>query len=232
MAFPTTANRNLRCKWTGIFSAVSLLLVFLFYLTHASLPNRTLDTISWLPTRHPCSIRITKAAIALHVFKSAQSRPLHRTKRCFWLPNARPAHANRPRLRQSPPMASPNHHQRTSLEARREQGGMDNVLRLLPPPFQPLIPLHTFVPPHVLSYHDAFKALTIIGTKTNSIDMDTSVFFIRVNTLSLRFLTLAMSAVYDVSNREWGSDIVGTAMREVLKRQEWRQNGVWVPREW
>jgi hypothetical protein len=37
MAFPTTANRNLRCKWTGIFSAVSLLLVFLFYLTHARL---------------------------------------------------------------------------------------------------------------------------------------------------------------------------------------------------
>jgi hypothetical protein len=96
----------------------------------------------------------------------------------------------------------------------------------------PLIPLHTFVPPHVLLYHDAFKALTIIGTKTNSIDMDTSVFFIRVSTLALRFLTLAMGAVYDAPDREWGSDIVGAAMREVLKRQEWRQNGVWVPREW
>jgi hypothetical protein len=109
---------------------------------------------------------------------------------------------------------------------------MDNVLRLLPPPFQPLTPLHTFVQPHVLSYHDALKALTIIGTKTNSIDMDTSVFFIRVSTLALRFLTLAMGAVYDAPDREWGSDIVGAAMREVLKRQEWRQNSVWVPREW
>jgi hypothetical protein len=96
----------------------------------------------------------------------------------------------------------------------------------------PRIPLHTFVPPHTLSYHDAFKSLTIIATKSNSIDISTHIFFIRVSTLSIRFLTLVMSAVYDAPERDWGSDIVGKAMQKVLEREEWREKGVWVPREW
>jgi hypothetical protein len=96
----------------------------------------------------------------------------------------------------------------------------------------PRIPLHTFVPPHTLSYHDAFKSLTIIAAKLNSNDVSTYLFFIRVSTLSIRFLTLALSAVYDASERDWGSDIVGKAMQEVLEREEWREKVVWVPREW
>jgi hypothetical protein len=96
----------------------------------------------------------------------------------------------------------------------------------------PRIPLHTFVPPHPLSSTDALKSLTIIAAKSNSIDISTHIFFIRVSTLSIRFLTLVMAAVYDAPERDWGSDIEGKAMQEVLQREEWREKGVWVPREW
>jgi hypothetical protein len=96
----------------------------------------------------------------------------------------------------------------------------------------PEIPLHIFVPaPHLL-YSDAFKALTIIGSKRNSVDMNTATFFVRVSTLSIRFLTLAMSAVYEQPERDWGADIVGSVMRDVLEREEWRDKVVWMPREW
>jgi hypothetical protein len=62
--------------------------------------------------------------------------------------------------------------------------------------------------------------------------MSTSNFFIRVSTLSIKFLTLAMSSVYEARDADWGADIAGTAMQRVLERDEWRGRGVWVPREW
>jgi hypothetical protein len=94
------------------------------------------------------------------------------------------------------------------------------------------MPLHFFLPPPHLGYTDAFKSLTIIASKVNSIDMFTSNFFIRVGTLSLRLLMQAMSSVYEDSDRDWGSDIAGAAMQGMLEREEWRDKVVWVPREW
>jgi hypothetical protein len=68
--------------------------------------------------------------------------------------------------------------------------------------------------------------------KENSIDMSTCTFFIRVSTFSIKFLTLAMSSVYEARDGDWGSDITGAAMQGVLEREEWTGRGVWVPREW
>ncbi|KAH7406961.1 hypothetical protein DE146DRAFT_778560 [Phaeosphaeria sp. MPI-PUGE-AT-0046c] len=93
----------------------------------------------------------------------------------------------------------------------------------------PSLPLTHFLPP---SSFPSFSTLTFLGTKSNGFDVDTSFFYMRVSSLSLRILTLAMAAVYLEPQREWGSDVAGAALREVLEREEYRDKVAWLPAQW
>jgi hypothetical protein len=232
MTLSTTIIRSPRRIWAGILTAITIVLVLLVYLTYSGPPDRTLQTIAWMPTRPPSSIRIAKATISF-TSSSQRSLALHAAHNDVF---GYPIHVLRTPIVRGfansllwlqqiivDELVS------KTVEHRAEWIMFFDSTTLLA---NPLVPLYTFVPPHELSYHDAFKGLTLIATKSNSVDADSSVFLIRVSTLSLRFLTLVMSAVYEEPNREWGPDIGGAAMREVLERQGWRQNVLWVPREW
>jgi hypothetical protein len=94
----------------------------------------------------------------------------------------------------------------------------------------PAVPLHIFLPP--MQDTETFKALSVIATKTDGVDMDTDVFLIRVHPLSVRIVALAVAAVYLSLEREWGDDLVGAALRHVLEKEWYRDNVVWLPREW
>lgn len=96
-------------------------------------------------------------------------------------------------------------------------------------PSDPSLPLSHFLPP---SSFPSLSTLTFIGTKSNELYIDTSLFYIRVSSLSLRILTLAMATVYLDPQREWGEDVAGTALRAVVEREEYRDKVVWVPWGW
>jgi hypothetical protein len=232
MAFSTTFDRSPRHKWAGVCTVTTFALIFLLYLTYTTPPERTLNTIPWMPTRPPSSIRIAKATVA-YTPTSLRSLTLHTAHNDVF---GYPMHVLRTPIVRG--FANPllwlqqiivgELVSRTAEQRTEWIMFFDSTIVLT----NARIPLHMFVPPHELSYLDAFKGLTIIATKHNSVDMDTSVFFIRVSSLSLRFFTVAMNAVYDAPKREWGGNVMGAAMQEVLEREEWREHVVWVAREW
>lgn len=96
-------------------------------------------------------------------------------------------------------------------------------------PSNPSVPLTHFLPP--TSFPSA-STLTFIGTKSPSNEIDTSLFYIRVSSLSLRILTLAMAAVYLDPQQDWGDKITGAALRDVFEREGYRDKVLWVPGQW
>lgn len=98
------------------------------------------------------------------------------------------------------------------------------------------IPLHTYLPP--ISDYSTFTQLSIIAiadpaTNGNTTPLlDSSLFWIRVSPTSLNILTLALSAVLLDPNRSWGSDVAGTALSDVLRREEYSEKVLWQSAEW
>jgi hypothetical protein len=94
----------------------------------------------------------------------------------------------------------------------------------------PSVPLHTFFPhPSGLQTH---KAFSLIASKPDGKTIDSTIFFIRVSTLSLRILTLAMAAVYNEPNRDWGADVTAGALQHILEREEHRERVVYQSSVW
>jgi hypothetical protein len=90
------------------------------------------------------------------------------------------------------------------------------------------IPLHTFLPPN-----NTFPSLCIIAIKPDHAAMSSALFFIRVHTLSLRIVTLALAAVYEQGpDGEWGADGVAGALGVVFEREAYRDKVVYQPVEW
>jgi len=96
----------------------------------------------------------------------------------------------------------------------------------------PGIGLHTFLPPLPSTDPETFKTLTVIATKPDQQTLNANLFFIRVSPLSLRILTLAMAAVYNDPDRDWGADTVASSLQYVLEKREYRDKVLYQPADW
>jgi len=97
----------------------------------------------------------------------------------------------------------------------------------------PHIPLHHFLPP--ITDVETFKTLSIIATKSESEDLNTTVFFIRVSGGSLRILTEAMEMIYNApdngdENEEFS--VAATALQTTLSRPHHLEHAIYQPRKW
>ncbi|KAI4682739.1 uncharacterized protein J4E84_007203 [Alternaria hordeiaustralica] len=97
----------------------------------------------------------------------------------------------------------------------------------------PHIPLHHFLPP--ITDVETFKILSIIATKSESEELNTKVFFIRVSGGSLRILTEAMEMIYnlpDNGDEDEEFSVVATAFQTTLARPHHLEKAIYQPREW
>ncbi|KAI4923479.1 hypothetical protein J4E85_008517 [Alternaria conjuncta] len=97
----------------------------------------------------------------------------------------------------------------------------------------PHIPLHHFLPP--ITDVETFKTLSIIATKSESEELNTTVFFVRVSGGSLRILTEAMEMIYNVpdngdEDEEFG--VAATVLQTILSRPHHLEKVIYQSSEW
>lgn len=94
--------------------------------------------------------------------------------------------------------------------------------------------LTTFLPPHLSIDAETFKTLTVIGTKPDSVHLSSDILFLRISSLSLRLLTLAMAAVYndEISEDIQGDDLSGRALQHILSQPPYRDKIIYIPADW
>ncbi|KAH7071663.1 hypothetical protein FB567DRAFT_633532 [Paraphoma chrysanthemicola] len=95
----------------------------------------------------------------------------------------------------------------------------------------PGTPLNAYLPPRNHTY-GILKDLSVIAFKPDVTTLSPAPLFLRVSTLTLRILTLALAGIHNSTLSEPGTDVFASSLRSVLQMEAYKNAVLYQPYKW